>query len=240
MFLRMKVHGRSTLERVVRTLLLAGVFLTVMWAFWENNERIIDRLNHNKIVVDETKQMTKEEIQFAQNFLRGLKNEFGLDGKIRIFKERIIEPKLDSRTVFIGIAPLDRDVIVRFPGLIRKALGKEYILELEHQFFIPFWGDGEWRSGLSQMLMDIWTHLEEQDANQADSGSNAIAPVYKDSPEDLERKEEKQQQKELLNNRKPEKQYDDVQVAPVTKAPDTVVVLEQKNANEVLGTITKE
>jgi len=132
-----KVHGQTRTEKVIRSLLLVVIFAAVIWAFSKNNERVVDMLTRESAVYDETGRLDKAQRKSIVSFTRSLKAEFGLSSRIKIFGGDFVVPELDNKTMYIGLAPSINAVELRFPPLMRKALGDEFIEQLATQLPAP-------------------------------------------------------------------------------------------------------
>jgi len=156
-----KVHGESPKEKVVRTILLIVVFAAVIWAFTKNNQRVVNILNQEAAIYDETKTLDTEQKKFIISFTRALKDEFGLEAKIQIYGGNFVVPELDSKTMYIGLAPPINEVQVRFPALMRQALGDEFIEEIKTENFLPSFKYNDWPQEIQVVLVRIYDRLTQ-------------------------------------------------------------------------------
>ena len=75
-------------------------------------------------------------------------------------------PELDAKTLYIGIAPAVGEVQIRFPALMRQALGEEFIDKLRTEYFLPSFAEGDWPQEIQVVLATIYeklTNLEKED-----------------------------------------------------------------------------
>jgi len=156
-----RVHGNTTKEKIIRSLALMLVFGVVIWAFMKNNERVVDTLNRHSIIYDETKTLNNEQKKFIISFTRTIKDEFGLDCRIQIFGGDFVVPELDSKTMYIGLAPSVGEVELRFPAMMRRALGDEYIESLVTENFLPSFEYDDWPMEIQAVLLSIFDKLTE-------------------------------------------------------------------------------
>ena len=156
-----RVHGESKKEKLIRTILLFLVFGAVIWAFTVNNERVVDRINRDSAIYDETNSLTIEQKKFITSFTRTIKDEFGLDCKIQIFGGDFVVPDLDSKTIYIGLAPSINEVQIRFPGLLRSAFGPEFIEKLKTEHFLPSFKYNDWTEEMQVVLLAIFDKLDQ-------------------------------------------------------------------------------
>ena len=158
-----RVHGETPKEKVIRTLLLILVFAAVIWAFTENNQRVIERLNLDGAVYDETGTLDKDQKKFIVSFTHSLRDEYGLDCRIQIYGGDFVVPELDAKTMYIGLAPSIGAVEMRFPPMMRQALGPEFIESLKDTFLLPSFKQGDWPMAVQEVLMEIYNKLESLD-----------------------------------------------------------------------------
>lgn len=152
-------RGKSAMERAIRTLAMLLVFLVVIWAFYKNNENVMERIQKTRSVWDETGQMHKEELEFLRSFARTVRGTFGVTVRIQVFVGDIEKPDLDSKTMYIGISPALKQVVVEFPALMRPALGMEFIESLRTEYFEEAFDTGEWPRELQILTTVIWSRL---------------------------------------------------------------------------------
>ena len=161
-----RVHGNSPKEKVIRSIALVLVFGAVIWAFSKNNERVVEILNKEGVVYDETGTLDKAQRKFIVSFTRAMRDEFGLSSKIQVFGGDFTVPELDAKTLYIGIAPAVGEVQIRFPALMRQALGEEFIDKLKTEYFLPSFAEDDWPQEIQVVLATIYeklTNLEKED-----------------------------------------------------------------------------
>lgn len=163
-----RVHGETPKEKVFRTLLLILVFAAVVWAFMENNQRVIERLNLDGAVYDETGTLDKDQKKFIVSFTHTLRDEYGLNCRIQIYGGDFVVPELDTKTMYIGLAPAIGEVEMRFPPMMRQALGSEFIESLKTTFLLPSFEQGDWPMAIQEVLVEIFNKLEELNKEGAD------------------------------------------------------------------------
>lgn len=156
-----KVHGTTQKERIIRTILLILVFAAVIWAFSKNNERVVERLNRESVIYDETNTLTNEQKKFITSFTRTIQDEFGLESKIQIFGGDFTVPELDSKTLYIGLAPSINEVQIRFPALMRTALGPDFAEKLKTEHFLPSFKYNDWAEEMQVVLIAIFDRLDQ-------------------------------------------------------------------------------
>jgi hypothetical protein len=157
----LKVQGDSSKERIIRSIALVLIFAAVIWAFMKNNERVVDVLNRESAVYDETGTLDKEQRKFIVSFTRSLRDEYGLGSKIQVFGGDFTVPDLDSKTMYIGIAPSIDKVELRFPVMMRQSLGPEFIESLKAEHLLPSFSEDDWPSAIQIVLVEIFNKLDE-------------------------------------------------------------------------------
>nr|WP_287411257.1 hypothetical protein [Pseudodesulfovibrio sp.] len=156
-----RVHGESPKEKMFRSLALVLVFAAVIWAFYMNNKHVVDVLNQEGAVYDETKTLDKTQKKFIVSFTRSLREEYGMDCKIQIYGGDFVMPELDGKTMYMGLAPSINEVKLRFPPMMRQALGKDFIESLKTTFLLPSFQEGDWPMAIQEVLMEIYKKLEQ-------------------------------------------------------------------------------
>lgn len=156
-----RVHGESPKEKMFRSLALVLVFAAVIWAFYMNNKHVVDVLNQEGAVYDETKTLDKTQKKFIVSFTRSLREEYGMDCKIQIYGGDFVMPDLDGKTMYMGLAPSINEVKLRFPPMMRQALGKDFIESLKTTFLLPSFQEGDWPMAIQEVLMEIYKKLEQ-------------------------------------------------------------------------------
>lgn len=153
------LHSGSMLVRFIRVVSMFALILVVGWAFWLNNERTVQKFKYKQSIVDETETLDQDEINYLRDFAKSLKDEFGMKAMVQVRKEELKVPELDSKTLYVGLLPRDRVVVVEFPSLMSRALGQEFLDYLRKEHFAPYWESGNWPRGLQTALTMIWSRL---------------------------------------------------------------------------------
>ena len=71
----------------------------------------------------------------------------------------ITPPKLDERTLFIGLSPAQKQVVIIWPPLLAGALGADFTRYLAEEHFTPYFEGGSAAEGLVHALALIWDRL---------------------------------------------------------------------------------
>jgi len=156
-----KRRNDNIFMQIFRGLALVAVFMAVGVLFWKHYDRTITTIQSRQSIWDQTKTLTDKQKKSIYNFSALLKKRYGLTLQLKITKERVYIPQLDSKTIFIGLSPKYKEVIVRFPPLVEKVLGVEFLRYLQEQHFVPYFENGNWPQGLGEALSLIGQKLME-------------------------------------------------------------------------------
>lgn len=149
-------------EKIFRALALVGVFALVIWAFWEHTGRTLRQIKDSQAISDTTGSLDKKQLAFVRGFARSLEAEFGLEFRLQVRDEPVEDPELNGKTVFFGIDPAAKQVVVRFPPLLSNALGKDFLEQLQNNHLSTLFDEGnDWREGITFALAAIWERLSE-------------------------------------------------------------------------------
>ncbi|HCO12237.1 MAG TPA: TPM domain-containing protein [Desulfonauticus sp.] len=151
---------KNTFRPIVKGVLLAFIFGGAAFLFWKNYEYSLSKIKNKQSLWDQTKTLSTEEKKVIYNFAHYLEKNYGLKLRLKITYEHIYIPKLDKRTLFIGLAPSKKEVIVRFPPLLEKAVGLDFIRYLQEKHFQPYFENNNWPEGLISALVLIQKKVE--------------------------------------------------------------------------------
>jgi hypothetical protein len=158
------VHGKSPFEKIIRMLALALVLLVVGWAFWKNNQNMLERLNADKAYWDETGEVDPELRAYAKDFIRTMAEQFGIQARLRIRRSVPDRPDAAQQHLFLGIAPGQRAVVFVPPAEWPEAKASELRNYLEERHFARHW-DANWRGGFKSALVLIWNQQRDRGAS---------------------------------------------------------------------------
>jgi len=156
-----RVHGSTLKEKALRSIALFFIFAAVIWAFYENNKHVVEVLNKESAVYDETATLDKEQRKFIASFVHTMKDEYGVRCRIQIFGGDFTLPELDSKTMYIGLAPSIEEVKLVFPPMMRRALGPRFIESLKTEHFLPAFKEKDWPLAIQIVLVEIFNKLDE-------------------------------------------------------------------------------
>lgn len=146
--------------RLLRMLLLAGVFALVLWSFWSNSQRRLEDLGRQGALRDATGEFTQAEKEALFARARFFQSAYGLTLKIHVHKGSSALREATPRDVFLDIAPARREVILTLPPLVRRAVGEGFAAKVEDAF-IPYFEAGTWKEALPAALNLLQTKMDE-------------------------------------------------------------------------------
>lgn len=153
------IKAESGGELFLRSMLLIAVIALVGVAFWYQIGSNLRAINSRGSVWDEAGVLSQDQRSALRDFAAALREKHGLKLRLHVRSNPVELPAIDSTTVFIGINPKTRQVLVEFPPLLRKALGEEYMYRLQNEHFTPYFERGEWQKGLADALTQLWLDM---------------------------------------------------------------------------------
>lgn len=158
------IGGKTPLERVIRILAMFLVLAVVGWAFWKNNQNMLERLYVDKPLWDETGTMEPQLRSYTKDFARTMREGFGIDTRIRIRKRTTDRPEPVENQLFLGIAPSKHTVVFVPPLDWNPEKATELRAYLEEKHFERHW-DANWQDGLKSALVLIWNQQRDREAS---------------------------------------------------------------------------
>ncbi len=124
--------GGSGREKVVRTLLLIGLFVICGFAFQAHFERRFTEIEARHAFLDEIGVVKPEERAVLDAAVARLREHWGLRVLVHVRAGAVLAPKLGPERLFVGVAPGRRQALVLLPPLVKKAVpaGLDRDLEL--------------------------------------------------------------------------------------------------------------
>lgn len=151
---------QNPFKPVIKGVLLALIFGGAAFLFWKNYEYSLSKIKVKQSLWDQTKSLTPKQKEVIHDFSRYLEKNYGVKLRIKITEDHVYIPKLDKRTLFIGLAPSKKEVIVRFPPLLEKALGLDFLRYLQEKHFSKAFVDNTWPEELIKALILIQQKVE--------------------------------------------------------------------------------
>jgi hypothetical protein len=135
-----KVGYNSPLERIVRMVALAAVFVLVAWGFSANMERRMDSIGVRGQIQDNAELLSIAERKNLEAIAERFQKRFELRLEIRILTAPFHPDSWDEKSILLVLNPEAAQVIFTAPPLIRRAMGEAFLAEVGDTFapaFIP-------------------------------------------------------------------------------------------------------
>ncbi len=168
------IRANSSSERILRLFASIGVFMITGWLFWIQTGKNMEAIQARGMAYDQTDTLTKDQRLILKEMGAFLKNDFGQSLKIQVTLEPLVAPDLDNKTIFIGLCPSARQVVVELPPLVRSRLGTDFILDFQTTRFTPYFDSGDWPTGLLESVKSIIQGLTGIDDSSLQQGAQPI------------------------------------------------------------------
>ncbi|MDL2317439.1 TPM domain-containing protein [Desulfovibrio sp. OttesenSCG-928-A18] len=154
------------MQRFFRILIIGLLFCAVIWGFWMNNERQMERLRKESIpALDSTGLLREEEQQRLAQYVERFRKNYGLAIVISIrdqpFPSPFLLPDERAGSFFFGLCPPDQQVLFEVPPLAEHLLGQPFISYLRHEHFRPYFARGNWPEGLASALSMLAERMDK-------------------------------------------------------------------------------
>ena len=156
-------HGsapESPKGRALRMVLLICVFAAVLWGFWHNSQRRFEDMGRQNLLRDETGELTKADKEALFARARVFQSTHGLSLKVHVHTGSSGVREASPRDIFLDISPARREVILTLPPMARRALGMDFVREVEDAF-APYFAQGAWKKALPAALDLLQTKMNE-------------------------------------------------------------------------------
>jgi hypothetical protein len=158
-------ESESPMQRFFRYILISLLFCAVIWGFWINNERRMEMLRKPAAAaLDSTGTLSGEQERSLAAFQERFGKVYGINLVIVIRPEPFPEPYLTGSeragTIFLGLCPPNRQVVLEMPPLAEASLGGTLAGYLREEHFEPFFIAGNWPEGLVQALNIMTRQLD--------------------------------------------------------------------------------
>ncbi len=164
------IKGDSLKERGFRFIGMILVLTVVIWAFWKNNENMIEKIHNNQSYWDETGKAPHQLKGFAKDFASALDNEFGIRARVHVRRGVIDEPEMEEGELYLAVSPSKRQVMLRLLPLDEK--GAQLVRDIENEHFSDLWED-QWGAALETTLVVIWKYYSGETTGFMDSVASA-------------------------------------------------------------------
>lgn len=160
-----RLEKETPTQRLFRYLLIALLFCAVIWAFWLNSQRQMERLHKRSAPpIDATGMLTDEQQQGLAAHAESFREVYGLNLRLVIRSEPFVSPYLLGReqtdTVLIALSPPNSQALVELPPLVAAALGRDFVAHLGREHFPPYFANGTWPEGLAAALNLLTERLD--------------------------------------------------------------------------------
>lgn len=164
-------HGRSPVERLVRGLLLLGVFALVVAAFNSYFSEMATRMAARGTVDDALGVLSAGDRRWILDQAAALKHRFGLELVVRIGGTDRPFPKDDAKHVIVFFDPACRQGRVTMPPLVASALPKGFLGDLGREHLDAACREGRAREGVLAVVGLVTTTLGEAASRGQGEGS---------------------------------------------------------------------
>ncbi|MEF2145424.1 MAG: hypothetical protein V3573_08265 [Desulfovibrionaceae bacterium] len=168
----LKIGGRTPTEKLIRLLATLLVVVVVGWAFWKNNQNMMERVYADKPFWDETGSVTPQMRAFAKDFARTMQESYGLEARLRIRRTSVDRPQPQTGRLFLGLCPAKRQAVFVAPLEWDAQRTQELTEYLEHKHFERHWG-ADWQQGLKSALILIWNQQRDKSISLEEAAGEA-------------------------------------------------------------------
>ena len=155
-------RGRSSLERLARGLLLAGVFALVVAAYQKNFERVIARTEARGVVADPAGVLSREDRLWLLEAAEHLRGRFGLELVVRLGTEAATTPVPNNpKKIVVYVASDCAGSRVVLPPLAAAGLPPGLPADLAREHLDAACRAGKAREGLLAVVGLLVSALDE-------------------------------------------------------------------------------
>lgn len=156
------LRGRSTLERLARGLLLAGVFALVVAAYQKNFERVIAGAEARGVVADPAGALTREDRLWLLEAAEHLRGRFGLELAVRLGADPVPATAPNNpKKIVVYAAPDCAGSRVVLPPLAAAGLPAGLPVDLAREHLDAACRAGKVREGLLAVVGLLVSALDE-------------------------------------------------------------------------------
>jgi hypothetical protein len=147
-------------SKVFRPFFLAIIFAAVFWGFWTNSQRRIESIAMQGIFKDKVKAFSAEQKAEVLQYLKTFKKNFGIPLEVNILSRPPAVSGNDTTRIYLDVVPSQGRAYLHLPPLVRNAVGKDFIRDMEISFAQDF-AAGNWRVNLVSAILALRMKLAE-------------------------------------------------------------------------------
>lgn len=155
-------YEESALQRFFRIVLIGLLFAGVLWGFWMNSERQMNRIMQRAAPqMDATGTLTPAQLELLQTYGLRFFAKYGITIQIEIHNNSLSDAQArNSGQMYLGLNPKNGQVLFYAPPLAASALGSDFVRYLNQEHFSSCFAAGNWPEGLAKALSLISTRLD--------------------------------------------------------------------------------
>lgn len=159
---RIDLEGPRKRFSGLRAVLMLLVLLGMAWAYNRHFEGVVERIQNQESIVDETRTLPPEKLALLRDASRLLRDNYGVSLRIHVKNGPVTPPAADPDTLFIGLDTAGGQAQVVLPPLLAKALPPELAQRLSNGYFDPFFARRAWPEGLYSFVLAVMEALHDQ------------------------------------------------------------------------------
>lgn len=152
--------SRARTGRVARPVLLALILAAVCWGFWSNQQRRFTALVEQGLFTDQVSAFSAEQKQAVLAHLTSFKKDFGIPLEVNILRQPPSINQHNASRIYLDIVPAQGRAFIHLPPLVRRAVGDDFVRDLETAFAQDF-ASGDWRPGVVSTILALRTKMTE-------------------------------------------------------------------------------
>lgn len=149
-------YPKSRGEVFLRTVLLIGLVVVMMSAFWNNSERYVYKFNALGRITDDTGMLDKDRKEAIQGQLIRFDKEFRIKVHVRVSKVPLTSREARAGEIFFGLCPPVRQSVLIMPPEWESALDETLLYSLKNDFMEPYFAAGDWPAGAVKALETLY------------------------------------------------------------------------------------
>lgn len=175
--LKLRPKGRSSGENFLRSMLLVGLLILIIWLFWTRTEQRMLKELGIVPVLDQSGLLSKEQVETLENLSGLFREKYNINFKVLIEtgSDPLPDRRPDASTIFIDLNRQTSSSRILLPPLVAAALPPGFAAELKEEFFpAPF--DDNLPDNLvkaSYKILEALMNLDRPPANGQENSSKA-------------------------------------------------------------------